>query len=208
MKDILRCVMDAKSDDTTRKVEHRLKEFKRLGKRSSKELFKELCFCVLTANYTAEGSIRIQRAIGDGFLTLPDRQLAAALRKNGHRFPNTRARYICEARKHAAGLKEGIKSIKDKEARREWLVRNIKGLGYKEASHFLRNIGFLDYAIVDFHIVDFLQSFGVIKKPKTLTPRKYILIEQELRKVAKALGMSLAELDLYMWYCETGKVLK
>ncbi|GAJ17855.1 unnamed protein product, partial [marine sediment metagenome] len=29
---------------------------------------------------------------------------------------------------------------------REWVVKNFKGLGYKEASHFLRNIGYKNFA--------------------------------------------------------------
>jgi N-glycosylase/DNA lyase len=208
MKDVLKCVMDVKSGDVEKKVRQRTKEFKALGKKPSKELFKEMCFCILTANYTAEGGIRIQRAVGDGFLTLSEKQLAAKLRSLGHRFPNTRAKYIYEARRHAAGLKNKISSFKDNDLRREWLVKNVKGLGYKEASHFLRNIGFDDYAIIDFHIVDFLERYGVVKRPKTLTPKNYVIIEKALKSVADACGMTQGELDLYLWYCETGKILK
>ena len=60
-----------------------------------------------------------------------------------------------------------------REERRAWLVDNIKGLGYKEASHFLRNIGFDDYAIIDSHILDLLERYNLIKQPKTLTRKKY-----------------------------------
>jgi len=208
MKDVLKCVAGAKSPDVVKKVRQRVAEFKLLGRKPSKEIFEEMCFCILTANYTAEGGIRIQKAIGDGFLTLSEKQLAAKLRALGHRFPNTRAKYIYEARKHAAVLKKKINSFSDKDARREWLVKNIKGLGYKEASHFLRNVGFDDYAIIDFHIVDFLERHGVVKRPKTLTPKKYVEIEKALRKLADACGMTQGELDLYLWYCETGKILK
>jgi len=41
-------------------VESRIEEFRRLGRGLSRELFKELCFCILTANFNAEGGIRIQ----------------------------------------------------------------------------------------------------------------------------------------------------
>jgi len=91
---------------------------------------------------------------------------------------------------------------------REWLVESVKGLGYKEASHFLRNIGYDDYAIVDFHIVDLLVRHNLIKKPKTLSRVKYLEIEEILRKIAKKSGLTLAELDLYLWFLETNKVLK
>ena len=90
---------------------------------------------------------------------------------------------------------------------REWLVKNVKGLGMKEASHFLRNIGFKDLAIIDFHIVDILVENKIINKPKNLN-KEYIKIEEKLRGIAKKVKLSLAELDLYLWYMETGKVLK
>ena len=91
---------------------------------------------------------------------------------------------------------------------RKWFVKNIKGYSYKEASHFLRNIGYEDYAIIDFHIVDLLIKENIIKKPKTLTPKIYLQIEKKLYKLGKKLNLSLGELDLYLWYLETGKILK
>ena len=33
-------------------------------------------------------------------------------------------------------------------------------------------------------------------------------IEEKLRRLSKPVGLNLAELDLYLWYLETGKVLK
>ena len=84
----------------------------------------------------------------------------------------------------------------------------MKGLGWKEASHFLRNIGFRDYAIVDYHIADVLERHGMIKKPKSMTKAAYLGIEGVLRAFARRMEMSLAELDLYLWYLETGEVLK
>jgi len=81
-------------------------------------------------------------------------------------------------------------------------------LGLKEASHFLRNIGFDDYAIIDFHIVDLLVKENLIKRPKTITPKIYLEIETVLKKLAIQVNLTLAELDLYLWYLETGKILK
>lgn len=80
----------------------------------------------------------------------------------------------------------------------------------KEASHFLRNIGFKNYAVIDFHIVDVLVKNDLIEKPKSksLTSKKYLEIEEVLRKLAKETKTNLGELDLYLWYHETGKILK
>ena len=90
---------------------------------------------------------------------------------------------------------------------REWLAENIKGIGMKESSHFLRNIGY-DIAIIDFHILDILKRSGIIKRGIELNKNSYIEIENKLKIIAKSAKLTMAELDLYLWYMETGKVLK
>ena len=80
--------------------------------------------------------------------------------------------------------------------------------GYKEASHFLRNIGYRDFAIIDFHIIDLLVKFNIIEKPKTLTKKKYLEIEAILKKLGDKLHLDMGKLDLYLWYMETSEILK
>jgi len=190
-----------------KKVDKRIAEFRALGKKENSELYKELCFCTLTANFDAEKSIRIQEKICDNFLKLSEKDLEKELRKQGYRYPN-RAAYMLESRKHSGNLKKTIQSFKDENELREWLAKNIKGLGFKEASHFMRNIGFGNVAIIDFHIVDLLVKEGLVERPKTMTKKRYLEIEAVLKKLAAKLELSLAELDLYLWFLETGKILK
>ncbi|MDW7986762.1 MAG: N-glycosylase/DNA lyase [Nitrososphaerota archaeon] len=192
----------------SRIVQEKIREFKELGGKDIDEIFKELCFCILTAGYNAERSIMIQEKIGDGFLKFSQEDLSLMLRELGHRYPDARARYIVKAREKIDDLKIVLSSLRDDKQIREWLVENIDGVGYKEASHFLRNIGRLDVAIIDFHILDLLDRYGVIKKPKTLTKKKYLEIEKILENISNQLNMKLGELDLYLWYLETGKILK
>ncbi|MFX1391198.1 MAG: N-glycosylase, partial [Promethearchaeota archaeon] len=64
------------------------------------------------------------------------------------------------------------------------------------------------YAIIDFHIIDILVSYNLIEKPKTLSKSKYLEIEGVLKDIGRRLKLNLAELDLYLWYLETGKILK
>jgi len=96
-----------------------------------------MCFCLLTANFNAEKSINIQNKIGKYFCTDSKEELSKKLKVHGHRFPNTRAGYIKESIKIKDKLKDVVK-FHDKNSLREWMVKNVKGLGYKEASHFLR----------------------------------------------------------------------
>ena len=207
MKDLINKIESLKESNISNLVNDRIQEFKKIDKNSTQELFTELCFCILTANFNAEKCIEIQNEIGTDFLTLSEEELSNKLSEMGHRYPNCRAKYISDSSKYNEHLTDIISSTKDEELR-EWLVENIKGFGYKESSHFLRNIGFDNLAIIDFHIIDVLVSHNIIKKPKSLTRKKYLEIENTLRKIAKATNLSLAELDLYLWYMETGKILK
>jgi len=191
-----------------RKVEKRIGEFERFRRRSWKEWFSELCFCILTANYTAEGGIRIQKEIrAEGFLKMGERELERKLRELGHRFPKTRARYIVEARKYAKELKKRVLGFRSGKRAREWLL-GIRGIGMKEASHFLRNVGFKDVAIVDRHIVNLLAERGMMERPKSMSRGRYVEVERVLEKIAENAGLDLARLDLYLWYLKTGKILK
>lgn len=210
MTKLINAINILKTSKIKETINKTINEFCQLGKKPIDEIFKELCFCILTANFQAEKSIFIQKEIGNGFLKLPEKKLAELLKKLGHRFPNMRARFIVEARRHIPEIKKSLSSNNTEKEKREWLVENIKGIGYKEASHFLRNIGCNNVAIIDFHIIDILDEYGLIKKPKTKTisMKKYFEIENVLHKLAKYVDLNLAELDLYLWYMETGKVLK
>ncbi len=207
MEKLITKIQTLKKSNIENNVQQRINEFKSVNKKSNDELFKEMCFCLVTANYNAEKSIKIQNEIDKCFLTDSKEDLSNKLKNLGHRFPNARAEYICESLKYKENLKEIVK-FHDKKALREWFVNNIKGLGYKEASHFLRNIGFEDYAIIDFHIINILVKYNIIKKPNSLTKKKYLDIEDLLKKIAKKTDLTLGELDLYLWYMETGKILK
>lgn len=206
MRRLLDSINKLRKSDVGRKVSLRLNEFKALGRKNNEEWFSELCFCILTANSKARTAISIQQELkSTGFLCHPQDSITECIRRNKHRFHNNKAKYIVEARKYAM-IKDII--IKEEDPR-EWLAVNIKGLGWKEASHFLRNVGYTDYAIIDRHVLNILLENGQIKeKPKSLNKKNYIEIEQKLRKIAHKLEMSQAELDLYLWYMKAGDVLK
>lgn len=206
---LLRSLRKVISDrEVSETVLNRIKSFEETGK-SREKTFSELCFCILTANYSAEGGLRIQRECEEDFFSLDELNLAEKLRKLRHRYPKSRARYIIEARKIYGEVWKTIKSDRDPLEIRKWLVKNVLGLGFKESSHFLRNIGFKNLAIIDRHVLRILHKHGLIKNmPKTLSESKYLEIEKILSKIAGELKISLAELDLYLWYMETGKILK
>ncbi|MDA3872105.1 MAG: N-glycosylase/DNA lyase [Candidatus Marinimicrobia bacterium] len=206
---LIKKIKNLQKSDVKITITKRIVEFKRIGNSSDNEIFKELCFCLLTANYDAKKAINIQQKMDNVFL-IPDLEIIRSnLKLLGYRFPNVRAKYIFLAQQHKDDIREIINKHKNNSSNlRQWFVNNIKGLGYKESSHFLRNIGFLNYAILDFHIIDILNKNGVIKRPKTLTPTKYIEIEDQLKYFSNELDLQLGELDFYLWYLEVGEIFK
>jgi N-glycosylase/DNA lyase len=188
-------------------IRAKLKEFQVKGTMSNDELFSELCFCILTANYSAKQAIEIQSLLTTCFLHDSQKEITHQLRACGYRFPNIRATYIATSREQKDMLRKILTTMQG-EKLRSWLITNIKGFGYKEASHFLRNIGYQNYAIIDSHIIDILVHYAIINKPASLTKRRYLAIETLLSDLAYEVGITLAALDLYLWYLETGNIFK
>ncbi len=185
-------------------IEIRLNEFNLFKNKNNQEWFNELCFCLLTANSKAETAIKIQIELSmDGFAKKTQTQIAYTIKKHGHRFHNTKASYIFLARKFL-NIKDILQNLSDFQAR-EFLVTNIKGLGYKEASHFLRNVGYNNFAIIDRHVLRFLKHHNLISEiPKTISKKNYLYFEEILQKF----NIPQSRLDLMIWAHMTGKVLK
>jgi N-glycosylase/DNA lyase len=198
------------------KIRVRLGEFKLKWETGTDEdIFTELAFCLLTPQSRARTCWAAIESMNEKCLVargMPDEILGEL---DGVRFKFRKAEYICEARAKFSqsgtlSIKSTISGFSDPLKAREWLVENIKGLGYKEAGHFLRNIGFGDdLAILDRHILRNLKLFGVIDEiPKSMTKRAYLDIESRMRDFSKRLGIPMAELDLLLWYKEAGEIFK
>jgi len=207
MDDLIDQIENLKISEIKSIIDQRIEDFSKFQNKHINQIFRELCFCIMTANCPANRCIEIHETIGKDFLTLSEEQLSATFKDLGYRFPNVRANYITESRKYIEDLEDALISLRGDELR-SWVVKNIKGLGYKESSHFLRNIGYKDYAIVDFHIVDLLERHELVRRPKTMTKKNYLQIEEVLKELGETLELNMAELDLYLWYLETGKILK
>lgn len=194
----------------------RLEEFKGIWDRGTKEeLFTELVYCIITP--MARGNMcctAVDTMVKTGVLFTGTRDQIKA-RLIGARFINKKSAYIVEAREKflhddSVFLKSILSTIDDDREAREWLVNNVKGIGYKEAGHFLRNIGFTqDLAILDRHIVRNLHSLGVIgEAPDSLSKRRYLEIEKRMMEFSNAVQIPMGHLDLLLWCKETGEILK
>ncbi|PMQ01463.1 MAG: DNA lyase [Dictyoglomus sp. NZ13-RE01] len=190
-------------------VDERIAQFKKLGEfGTEEELFSELSFCVLTANWSAGRGIKAQELLGiNNFVNLTKEELEKELLKVGHRFARARSNFIVENRKLIGKIREII-SLPTHEGRK-YLVKNAKGIGWKEASHFLRNTGNLQVAILDKHILRTLWEEGLIPEiPKGWTEKRYLEIEKIFFDLSYRFGKEPGETDLYIWYLIKGKVEK
>ncbi|MBU4342499.1 MAG: N-glycosylase/DNA lyase [Candidatus Omnitrophica bacterium] len=195
-------------------IKDRLLCFESVYKKDDKDIFTELCFCILTPQSKAVICDAAIKRLDEKGRLLKGSQRSVRSCLKGVRFPNNKARYLVMARgnfKNGKGL-EIKKKIDDRDLRRtrDWFVKNVKGLGYKEASHFLRNIGLgKDLAILDRHILKNLKRYGIIKKvPGFLSRKEYIKIEDRMKEFFKRVNMSLDEVDLLFWSKETGFIFK
>ncbi|HEY4485533.1 MAG TPA: N-glycosylase [Nitrospiria bacterium] len=196
-------------------IRSRLDEFGEAFREGDERIFRELCFCILAANSSAEMGIKSLAAIEDIVLAADLPALQDRLSR-GHRYWRIRPAYIVHTREylkreHGLRLRDLLASFPDPESRREFFVKSkdIRGIGMKEASHFLRNVGFTGYAILDKHILNSLADLGVIRRPsKPLNASRYRRIEKKMMEFAAGAGINPDELDLLLWSRKTGKILK
>ena len=97
-----------------------------------------------------------------------------------HKYAENVSRYIVFTREylkkeHGFLLKSLVGSFEDRVERRDFFAKNpgIKGLGYVQTSHFLRNLGFPGYAILDRNNLASLFELGIISEARyPLTKKK------------------------------------
>ena len=201
-----------------KEIRARLREFRRVWQTASdSRLWEEMVYCIFTAGASAKMGLRSVDALRPLLKTGAQAEMTRALVAAGaHRFPNARPGYVIVTRDYleesfSMQLRRRLDSFRDPMERRDWLAREprIKGLGYKESSHFLRNIGFKGYGILDKHIVRCLCELKVIDSPKPPTSRgRYLETEDRMRRFAADTGIDFDELDLLLWSTKTGEILK
>lgn len=189
-------------------------ELRKTAKRIEETLFEELCFCILTANTSAEMGMKSIDRIRDLLISGKAEEMSKNL-EGVYRFNNLRPAFIVHTREFLNNninfkLKEQIESLKGyPDELRDFFVKNVKGFGYKEASHFLRNIGFKGYAILDKHILNSMIEFGIIDEVKIpLNKERYKEIENKMRIFSNEIGIPMDELDLLLWSRRNGKIMK
>lgn len=196
-------------------IKSRLDEFKEVfEKGDDRRIFEELTFCILTSAVGPRIDFKALNAIKDALMHGGEEELYMKL-KDEHKYPE-RAVYIVHTREYLRSdynfdLKRLMLSFESPIDRRDFFAsnRDIKGIGYLQASHFLRNVGFFGYALLDKNVLRSLYELGVIENTKPPTTRnKYIDTENRMKQFADTIEISIDELDLLLWSGRTGHIPK
>jgi len=214
-KELIEEVLDIHSS-IKKGVEERLGEFAKIWENETEEnLFSELTFCLLTPQSKARMcwssicTLKENNVLIDG----SEEEVLDCL--YGVRFKYKKAKYIVEVRElfkvdGKVSVRKLIENGGSPFEIREWLVENVKGMGHKEASHFLRNVGKgSDLAILDRHILKNMKLIGIIESiPDSMPPKKYLELENILRQFSNEIGIPMDHLDIVLWYKETKEIFK
>ncbi|HEY3875668.1 MAG TPA: N-glycosylase/DNA lyase [Candidatus Kapabacteria bacterium] len=190
-------------------IQRRLQDFSEIPK---EHYFYELAFCILTPQSSAENAEKTIAELEQDQFFERGFDPTSYLRDSKHyiRFHNTKAKRLLHIRETFGELLPNLTNLTlAAQTKREFVLANVNGLGMKEASHFLRNIGVRNLAILDRHIFKHLVRLKVINAvPTSLTKKRYLKIEKKWQRFAEKIGIPIDELDLLFWSMETGEILK
>jgi len=196
-----------------KQIEQRLQEFTAKKNDNEIEILKEFVFCTLTPQSKAKVCWQaVENLFNNKVYVNPTEENIKKFLK-GVRFPNNKAEFVAnnlrKIKEAHFDLKKFVNSSTPSREKRMFLVKNFKGFGMKEASHFLRNTGHFDLAILDRHILRNLLELGVIEKvPESLSAKNYLAIEEKMKDFSNQIGIPFAHLDMLLWAKEAGEVFK
>ena len=184
-------------------------------KHSEDDLWRELVFCILgsRAKFKAvhaavermDGMFLLSHSRRSGRFDQYEEDTVTAL-SGGYPFYRSRANQIRRAAEHLYGSQRSIlellNSTGDTRCTRRLLASEIAGLGPKQASLFLRNIGYAKYiAVLDVHVLTYLNWVGITDTPlKSISALdRYEALEDSFIKYAYSFGYSPDRLDLAVW---------
>ncbi|ESY51391.1 hypothetical protein X745_23285 [Mesorhizobium sp. LNJC374B00] len=171
-----------------------------------------LITCILSSTWTYEKAIDAADIFlaefreGDRSSSLPDEETIESLlrsRRIRHRFPKSKARQLKASLSTIDRMQESAVGFFDKFASerlaRDFVSTNFSGLGYKQSSMFLRDIGVArELAVIDIHIIWFLENVESMTV-SNLSKKNYLLLEDYLRAFSEKIGISINALDRLIW---------
>lgn len=177
------------------------------------EWFYETAYCLLTPQSKAVHADQVIHLLKDrDFLHLPFDPVQI-LREPVHyiRFHRVKSDRLLRLQEQWPMIETIISAAKARNSRegRDELSALVNGMGLKEASHVLRNIGCRGLAIIDRHLLRCLVACSVIPEQVHIgSPRQYHAVENLFDHFSQKVGIDMDELDLLFWSDITGLILK
>jgi N-glycosylase/DNA lyase len=180
--------------------------------RRPEEIWRQKVFCVLSSQFNAQRAAAISDKIVRSipfFDSPPIHKIEdecfqfLSSGSIGYRFPKMRARQISLCWFPFFQIKdeyqEYVRSFGSEDAARDHITETFPGIGYKQASMFLRNIGASrNLSVIDVHVLFYLRTCHNWEVNQ-LTPRRYRLAENILREDAYRYGLDLSVFDTIVW---------
>jgi N-glycosylase/DNA lyase len=198
--------------DTYKKFENiiinRLNDFQNI---EAGLIFYEFCFCIMTPQTSAKNAWQVQnKLIEKDFLNTKFNPKSILTDKKHYiRFHNTKSQRLLNAIDYKKRLDEILSSNINQYEKRNIIKSEFIGIGMKEASHFLRNIGYKKFAIIDRHILKMLYLCEVLND--TTPPKndeQYLEIEQKIIDFSAKIDIDMDILDLLFFAHSNGEVMK
>ena len=120
----------------------------------------------------------------------------------GNRFASFLLSTIATMKDHGITLHQILRDADTAYEARADLIKWVKGFGPKQASLFLRRVGYsFNLAVLDTHIMDYLRTArGIDFKPYAIARlSSYELVEKDFRRIAERFGHSVGCVDLAIW---------
>ena len=191
---------------------------------SEEQLFEELICCILSSQVSyVLAKAAIQKLANADLVSLNKPSISArdyekrvnsvlksSILNNGkkvhYRFPNLRARQIAELRNNIIQNNFNLFDIVYKQTDplkiRNTLIDVISGVGPKQSSMFLRNIGrSYDLAILDRHVINYMVAVKITSdiNIKKFNKNLYLNTEEELIQYALGIGYPVGCVDWAIW---------
>jgi len=156
---------------------------------------------------TIETGLRRRKSLLQQIEVVLSKPLNTAVGFRRYRFPKTRANQLASAwgiiRDRFGTLCQLLREVDDPVQVRMFLVDTVSGVGPKQASMFLRNIGFTyDFAVIDTHVSSFMLRTGLCDDlPSNMgSLPNYEYYETILKREAATLGYPVGIVDWAIWF--------
>jgi N-glycosylase/DNA lyase len=200
-------------------AERELAILRESGDLCESQMWQQMCFCLLSPVTRFEAvracmqrleAHRVLNRLAENPRSVRSEEIRRLLSAQDQpcRFPGQKADRLLQAgyffyeKAPAPGVRGFLRGFPKSLDARKALVDKVPGLGMKEASHFLRNVGHgANLAVLDIHVRRFLAEMRLVGESIAFSNSRvsYLKMERTLLSLAFNSGLEIGALDLAIW---------